>query len=121
MGWWGHTPKLDHILANQRTLLANDAVIIAAQKTLQLSVNTIIEKENQLMASVSVGFTDLTNAVNALVAEEGSVVTAIQALQAQVVAGSPVTGDQLEALATQVQSATSGLAAAIAPPPTPAP
>lgn len=75
-----------------------------------------LERIEKFMASLSQGFTDLTTAVNALTAEEGSVVSAIQALQAQVAAGTPVTGDQLESLVTQINSVSTGLQAAIAPP-----
>jgi conjugal transfer/entry exclusion protein len=77
-----------------------------------------IERLEKLMSSLSQGFSDLQNAIAALTSEEGSVVSTIQALQAQIAAGSPVTGDQLEALVTQVNSVSSGLAAAIAPPST---
>lgn len=67
------------------------------------------------MATVAVGFSDLTAAVNGLVSEEASVVAAIQSLQAQIAAGNPVTGAQLDALAAQVTGVSTGLAAAIAP------
>jgi uncharacterized protein involved in exopolysaccharide biosynthesis len=67
------------------------------------------------MASVQTGFTDLSNAITALSSEEASVVSAIAALQAQVAAGSPVTGDQLETLASQVEGVTAGLQAATTP------
>lgn len=77
-----------------------------------------IERLEQLMSTIAQGFSDLQSAIAALTSEEGSVVTAIQALQAQIAAGSPVTGDQLEALVTQVNSVSSGLATAIAPPAT---
>jgi hypothetical protein len=79
---------------------------------------TAIEAElkslGEKMATVAVGFSDLTNAVNGLVSEESSVVSAIASLQAQIAAGSPVTGAQLDALAAQVTGVTTGLAAAIA-------
>lgn len=67
------------------------------------------------MVPLQTGFTDLTNAVNALGTEVVSVESAIASLQAQVAAGSPITGDQLEALATQVAGINTGLASAIAP------
>lgn len=70
------------------------------------------------MASVSQGYTDLQTAITALGAEESSVASAIAALQQQVASGSPVTGDQLEALATQVSTVTTQLQTAIAPPAT---
>jgi uncharacterized protein with GYD domain len=73
-----------------------------------------LENIGEKMATLAVGFGDLTAAVNGLVSEEASVVTAIQALQSQIAQGSPVTGAQLDALAAQVTGVTSGLAAAIA-------
>lgn len=82
------------------------------------------------MSTQSQGLTDLQAAVTglqtantALVAEDASILAAVKALQAQVAAGSPVTNDQLEAIATQVNAAsaqvtgvTNDLTAAIAPP-----
>lgn len=91
-----------------------------------------IERLEKLMIPVSQGFTDLQTAITALqtavgilAAEDASVVTDIKGLTAQVAAGEPVTGDQLEALATgvnaavaQVTGVSNDLQAAIAPPAT---
>lgn len=66
------------------------------------------------------GYNDLKASVDALVAEDASVVTAIKDLQTQVAAGTPVTGDQLETLAGLVKGVGSDLATAIGPPPPPA-
>jgi len=65
------------------------------------------------MADIVTGYTDLSNAVKALQAEDVTTVAAINALKAQVAAGSPVTGDQLEALAQAVTGLGSDLATAI--------
>lgn len=65
------------------------------------------------MADIVTGYTDLSNAVKALQSEDAVVVSAIAALKAQVAAGSPVTGDQLEALARSVTGVGSDLATAI--------
>jgi len=65
------------------------------------------------MVPLSQGFSDLTNAVNALSTEAVTVEAAIAQLQAQVAAGSPVTGAQLEALAAQVSGINTGLASAV--------
>lgn len=78
-------------------------------------LNERLERIEKIMADLLTGFNDLTKVINALVAEDASVVAAIKDLQAQVGAGSPVTGDQLEALATQVSTVVSDLSAAIKP------
>lgn len=70
---------------------------------------------------IKTGYDDLKASVDALVAEDASVVTAIKDLQAQVAAGTPVTGDQLETLAGLIKGVGSDLTAAIGPPPTPPP
>lgn len=65
------------------------------------------------MVPLQTGFNDLTAAVNALSTEAVAVEADIAALQAQVAAGSPITGDQLEALATQVSGITGGFASVV--------
>ena len=60
------------------------------------------------MVPLQTGFNDLTAAVNALSTEAD-----IAALQAQIAAGNPITGDQLEALATQVSGITSGFVSVV--------
>lgn len=49
MSWFNRTSEFELILANQRTLLANDAVLIAQQKALQTSVNLVFTQEKQQM------------------------------------------------------------------------
>lgn len=65
------------------------------------------------MADIVTGYTDLSNAVKGLQAEDVATVAAIKALKAQVAAGSPITGDQLEALAQTVTGVTGDFATAI--------
>jgi uncharacterized protein YaaN involved in tellurite resistance len=86
------------------------------ERALQL-LTTIATQGDTIMASIAQGFSDLQNAINTLTGEESEVVTAIQQLQSQVAQGSPVTGAQLEALVTQVNTVNTGLTAAIAPAP----
>jgi hypothetical protein len=80
---------------------------------------TVVENQikslGEKMVPLQTGYTDLTNAVNSLSTEQVAVSSAIAALQAQVAAGSPVTGEQLEALAVQVNGITANFATSIAP------
>ena len=77
-----------------------------------------VERLERQMLPLQQGYADLQTAINALSSEETSVAATITSLQQQIAAGSPVTGDQLEALATQVGGVTTQLTA-IAPPPVP--
>lgn len=66
------------------------------------------------MSDIVTGFNDLTAAIGTLSSVEATVVAEIVALQAQVAAGSPVTGDQLDALASEVSGITAGFQAPFA-------
>ena|ERR1700679_3248210 len=79
-----------------------------------LAILARLDRLEKQMASVAQGYSDLQSAIAALSTEETSVLAAIQALQQQIAAGTPVTGDQLEALVNQVNGVTASLTSAIA-------
>jgi len=63
------------------------------------------------MSDLITGYNDLSAAIGTLSSVEVTIVAEIQALQAQVANGSPVTGDQLDALASEVSGITAGFQA----------
>jgi hypothetical protein len=102
-------------------------ILAALQSGGQLSLLTKIDKGvTQLMATLSGGFADLSAAITALTTDTSagfaSVLAEINTLKNQ---PTPVTGDQLEALATAVNTIKSGfdsfVTSAVPPAPTPTP
>ena len=65
------------------------------------------------MADIVTGFKDLSDAVAVLQKADVDTVTAIKSLQAQVAAGNPITGDQLESLAKVVSGVSADLGSAV--------
>lgn len=78
-----------------------------------------LERLEKQMIPLSQGFSDLQKVTAQLVADDASVKATVLQLQQQVAAGSPVTGDQLEAIVTQLTSVGNDLAAISAPPAAP--